>query len=117
MIKKHTNYYVLPSVIKVMEITKVRIIPRAEQARFDNRFVDRDWGEVAPEQRFPEEWFTPDSDYIWCADDETAIKEGKKLAEKGIDFPDFGHCNLTLIQIVEVDDDSECFNDKRVVWY
>jgi hypothetical protein len=62
-------------------------------------------------------WFTPDSDYIWCADDETAIKEGKKLAEKGIDFPDFGHCNLTLIQIVEVDDDSECFNDKRVVWY
>ena len=62
MIKKHTNYYVLPSVIKVMEITKVRIIPRAEQARFDNRFVDRDWGEVAPKQRFPEEWFTPDSD-------------------------------------------------------
>lgn len=62
-------------------------------------------------------WFTPDSDYIWCADDETAIKEGKKLAEKGIDFPDFGHCSLKLIQIVEVDDDSECFNDKRVVWY
>ena len=62
-------------------------------------------------------WFTPDSDYIWCFTDEDAIKEGKELAEQGIDFPDFGHCNLEVIQIVEVDDTNEFYNDKRVVWY
>lgn len=62
-------------------------------------------------------WFTPDSDYIWCFTDEDAIKEGKELAEQGIDFPDFGYCKLEVIQIVEVDDTNEFYNDKRVVWY
>ena len=62
-------------------------------------------------------WFVPDSDYIWCADDETAIKEGKEVAEKGLDFPDFGHIDLEVVQIVEVDDESEFYNDKRVIWY
>ena len=62
-------------------------------------------------------WFTPDSDFIWCESDEDAIREGKELAEKGIVFPDFGHCDLEIIQIVEVDDENECFPDKRVIWY
>ena len=58
---KHCNYLVLPSVIRVGEETRVRIIPRAEHARFDNRFTDLGWGDVAPKQRFPEEWFTHDT--------------------------------------------------------
>ena len=62
-------------------------------------------------------WFTPDSDYIWCYTDEDAIKEGKELAEQGIDFVDVGHCDLEIIQIVEVDDTNEFYNDKRVIWY
>lgn len=62
-------------------------------------------------------FFTPDSDYIWCADDETAIKEAFEQAKLGIDYADVGHCNLEIIQIVEVDDESEFYNDKRVIWY
>lgn len=62
-------------------------------------------------------WFTPDSDYIWCFTDEDAIKESKELAEQGVDYADVGHCNLEIIQIVEVDSDSEFYNDKRVIWY
>ena len=62
-------------------------------------------------------WFTPDSDYIWCLTDEDAIKESKELAEQGVDYADVGHCDLEIIQIVEVDDESEFYNDKRVIWY
>ena len=58
-----------------------------------------------------------DSEYIWCYTDEDAIKEGKELAEQGIDYADIGHCDLEHIQIVEVDDESEFYNDKRVIWY
>ena len=58
-----------------------------------------------------------DSDYIWCADDESAIKESFELAKQGIDYSDIGHCDLNIVQIVEVDDESECYNDKRVIWY
>ena len=62
-------------------------------------------------------FFTPDSDYIWCTDDETAIKEAFEQAKSGIDYADVGHCDLEIIQIVEVDDESEFYNDKRVIWY
>jgi hypothetical protein len=62
-------------------------------------------------------FFTPDSDYIWCADDESAIKEAFELAKQGIDYSDIGHCDLDIVQIVEVDDESECCNDKRVIWH
>ena len=62
-------------------------------------------------------FFTPDSDYIWCKDDETAIKDAFEQAKLGIDYADVGHCDLEIIQIVEVDDESEFYNDKRVIWY
>ena len=62
-------------------------------------------------------FFTPDSDYIWCDTDEDAIKESNEIAEQGIDYADVGHCKLEIIQIVEVDDNSEFYNDKRVIWY
>lgn len=58
-----------------------------------------------------------DSDYIWCNTDEDAIKEGKEIASKGIYYADIGHCELELIQIVEVDDESEFYSEKRVIWY
>ncbi len=64
MEKKHTDYYIYPSVIRVGETTKIKIVPRSDAARFDNRFVDLSWGDVAPKQRFPEEWFTPDPDAV-----------------------------------------------------
>ena len=38
-------------------------------------------------------------------------------AKSGVDYADVGHCDLEIIQIVEVDDDSEFYNDKRVIWY
>lgn len=59
----------------------------------------------------------PDSDYIWCKDDETAIKEAFEQAKLGIDYADVGHRDLDIVQIVEVDDESEFYNDKRVIWY
>ena len=61
-------------------------------------------------------WFIPDSDYIWCYTDEEAIKDAIELAEQGIDYKE-GHCNLEIVQIVEVDDNSEFYNDKRIIWY
>ena len=61
--------------------------------------------------------FIPDSDYIWCADDKTAIKEAFEYAKQGVDYADAGHFNLDIIQIVEVDDKSEFYNEKRIIWY
>ena len=58
-----------------------------------------------------------DSDYIWCADDMAAIEEAMQMAKKGIDYADIGHCDLELCQVVEVDDNSEFFDDLRVIWY
>jgi hypothetical protein len=43
MQKKHTDYYVYPSVIRVGELTKIKIVPRSEASRFDNPFAEKNW--------------------------------------------------------------------------
>jgi hypothetical protein len=58
-----------------------------------------------------------DSDYIWCANDKLAIEMAMQMASEGIDYVDIGHSALELVQIVEVDDKSEYFSEKRVIWY
>lgn len=57
-----------------------------------------------------------DSDYIWCADDKSAIAKAMQMASEGIDYADSGHQDLELVQVVEVDDTSEYFTEKRVIW-
>lgn len=57
-----------------------------------------------------------DSDYIWCADDKEAIATAMQMASEGIDYADSGHCDLELVQVVECDDKSEYFSEKRVIW-
>ena len=39
------------------------------------------------------------------------------MASEGIDYADSGHQDLELVQVVEVDDKSEYFSEKRVIWY
>ena len=58
-----------------------------------------------------------DSDYIWCADDKEAIEKAMQMASEGIDYADSGHQDLELVWVVEVDDQSEYFSEKRVIWY
>lgn len=58
-----------------------------------------------------------DSDYIWCADDKETIEKAMQMASEGIDYADSGHQDLELVQVVEVDDESEYFIEKRVIWY
>lgn len=58
-----------------------------------------------------------DCDYIWCADDSSAIEQAMQMAKMGIDYVDAGHCDLELLQVVEVDDDSEFYDDLRIIWY
>ena len=58
-----------------------------------------------------------DCDYIWCADDDSAIKMAFEIAKQGVEYSDIGHCVLDVSQITEVDTESECYNDKRVIWY
>jgi hypothetical protein len=57
-----------------------------------------------------------DSDYIWCADDKEAIVKAMQMASEGINYADCGHCDLELVQVVEVDDKNEYFSEKRVIW-
>ena len=61
--------------------------------------------------------WTPDSDFIWCKDDKTAINDAMEYAKQGVDYADAGHFELEVVQIVEVDDTKECYPDKRVIWY
>lgn len=57
-----------------------------------------------------------DCDYIWRADDASAIEEAMNMAKMGIDYVDVGHQDLELLQVVEVDEESAFYPDKRVIW-
>lgn len=58
-----------------------------------------------------------ESDYIWCADDKEAIAKAMQMANEGIDYANSVHQDLDLVQVVEVDDESEFFSEKRVIWH
>lgn len=74
-----------------------------------------------------EKWYRADFDIVGiddCRDeyfvadnDEDAIRIAKEYEAIGVDFVDVGHKDLELIQVVEVDAETECFNELRVVWY
>lgn len=55
-------------------------------------------------------------DYIWSDNDEEAIEKAMKMANDGIDYSDGSHCELQVLQVVEVDDNNEFFTEKRVIF-
>ena len=56
-------------------------------------------------------------EYFWDESDENVIESAKEFALNGVDYADVGHCDLSLVQVVEVDDSQECFPEKRIIWY
>jgi hypothetical protein len=55
-------------------------------------------------------------EYFWAESDDEVIDIAHDYAMSGIDFSDIGHCELYLVQIMEVDDTDECFPETRIVW-
>lgn len=49
--------------------------------------------------------------------DQEAVAWAKDYAGDGEDFSDVGHVEMELVQLVEVDGESECFPELRTVWY
>lgn len=75
-----------------------------------------------------EKWYRADFDIVGvddCRDeyfvvadnDEDAIRKAKEYEALGVDLADVGHKDLELSQVVEVDAETECFEELRVVWY
>lgn len=58
-----------------------------------------------------------DSEFFECDTDKDALEHAKWLAEQGTYFADAGHCGFELTYLVEVDEDTETFEEKRVIYY
>ena len=56
-------------------------------------------------------------EYFVADSDEQAIEIAKERASYGIGYADAGYKELELVQVVLVDENTECFNEIRVVWY
>lgn len=56
-------------------------------------------------------------EYYQAECDNDAIDAAHETAAYGIDYADIGHCNLELVQIVEVNESTECLDEIRVVYY
>ena len=56
-------------------------------------------------------------EYFWCETDEEAVNIAKEDGSRGINYADIGHCELSLVQVVEVDDSQECFPEIRTIWW
>lgn len=56
-------------------------------------------------------------EYFVADNDEDAVRIAKEYQALGVDFADVGHKELELLQVFEVDAETECFNEKRLVWY
>lgn len=57
-----------------------------------------------------EEYFTADSD-------ELAVEIAKELASYGIWYADAGYKELKLVQVVLVDENTECFNEIETIYW
>ena len=55
--------------------------------------------------------------YYWSETDDDVIKQAQETAKRGVDFVDIGHCEMELVQIVEVDENTEFFDEIRIVYH
>lgn len=58
-----------------------------------------------------------DGEFFECDSYDGALEHAKWLAEQGTYFADAGHCDLELTYLVEVDEDTETFEEKKVIYY
>lgn len=56
-------------------------------------------------------------DYFVADSDEQAIEIAKEIASDGIWFADAGHKELELVDVVLVDENTECFNEIKTIYY
>lgn len=56
-------------------------------------------------------------DYFAADSDEQAIEIAKEIASDGIWFADAGHKELDLVEVVLVDENTECFNEIKTIYY
>lgn len=56
-------------------------------------------------------------DYFVADSDEQAIEIAKEIASDGIGYADAGHKELELVQVVLVDENTECFNEIKTIYY
>jgi hypothetical protein len=56
-------------------------------------------------------------DYFVADSDEHAIQIAKEMASWGIWYADAGHKELELVQVVLVDETTECFNEIKTIYY
>lgn len=56
-------------------------------------------------------------DYFAADSDEQAIEIAKEIASDGIWYVDAGHKELELVQVVLVDENTECFNEIKTIYY
>lgn len=59
----------------------------------------------------------PDSDYFTADNDTQAVEIAKETAAAGRTYADCGHVDFELIQVVEVDPETECFNEIKIIYY
>lgn len=56
-------------------------------------------------------------DYFTADSDEQAVEIAKELASYGIWYADAGYKELELVQVVLVDENTECFNEIETIYY
>lgn len=55
-------------------------------------------------------------DYFVADSDEQAIEIAKEMATWGIWYADAGHKELELVQVVLVDENTECFDEIKTIY-
>lgn len=56
-------------------------------------------------------------DYFVADSDEKAIEIAKEIASDGIWYADAGYKELDLVQVVLVDENTECFNEIKTIYW
>lgn len=56
-------------------------------------------------------------DYFPADSDEQAVEIAKELASYGIWYADAGYKELELVQVVLVDENTECFNEIETIYW
>lgn len=73
------------------------------------RWYRADFDVIGTDNRH-DEYFTADSD-------EQAIEIAKEMASYGIWYSDAGYKELELVQVVLVDENTECFNEIETIYW
>lgn len=56
-------------------------------------------------------------EYFAADSDEQAVEIAKEIASYGIRYADAGHKELELVQVVLVDENTECFDEIKTIYY